>query len=157
MIAVGQKPDLKFPVKVVAAGTAREIVFSELLTRRTIVSVYMKNNTTSCDRQNESLVSVWADLDRAGYNLIALSRDSVGSHRRYVASKGIAYPLVSDPVDAFAKAMDSLVPKIMYGRAFIGPARAAFVLDCDGTVLAIAEKVETRDHADQLLALIKSL
>ena len=42
----------------------------------------------------------------------------------------------------------------MYGRTFFGPARAAYVLDRDGTVLAVAEKVDTADHAAQLRVLI---
>jgi thioredoxin-dependent peroxiredoxin len=157
MISVGQKPDLAFPVKVVTDGTVREILFSELLTRPTVVSVYMKNNTTSCDRQNDSLVAVWPELDRAGYNLVALSRDTVGSHRRFAAAKTIKYTLVSDPGDAFAKAMGSLVPKTMYGREFVGPVRATFVFACDGTVVGMVEKVDARDHANQLRQLIKSL
>jgi peroxiredoxin Q/BCP len=45
----------------------------------------------------------------------------------------------------------------MYGRTFTGPARAAFVLDRDGTVLAVAEKVDTADHAAQLKELLKTL
>jgi peroxiredoxin Q/BCP len=45
----------------------------------------------------------------------------------------------------------------MYGRTYIGPARAAFVLDRDGTVLAVIEKVDTANHAAQLNELIKGL
>jgi peroxiredoxin Q/BCP len=81
----------------------------------------------------------------------------VGSHHRYAAGKAIPYPVVSDPGDAFARAMESLVPKTLYGRAFVGPARAAFVFSRDGNVVGIVEKVDSRDHANQLLHLIKSL
>ena len=45
----------------------------------------------------------------------------------------------------------------MYGKTYLGPARAAWVLDQDGTVLAVAEKVDTADHAAQLRALIVGL
>ena len=45
----------------------------------------------------------------------------------------------------------------MYGRAFTGPARAAFILDRDGTVLAVAEKIDAANHGVQLRELIKSL
>jgi len=157
MISPGTKLNLEFPVKVWSKGEAREARFGELLTRRTIVSVYMKNNTPSCDRQNESLVEHAARFAAAGYDLIALSRDTCGSHGRYAAAKSIPYLLVSDPKDQFALAADSLVAKSMYGRSYIGPARAAFVLDPDGTVVAIAEKVDTVDHAGQLLTLIAGL
>ena len=135
----------------------REVVFADLLTRRTIVSVYMKNNTGSCDKQNDSLAAHAAEFDRAGYNLVALSRDTSGSHLKYAVKKKISYMLASDPGDLFAQAADSIVEKSMYGKTYQGPARAAFVLDQDGTVLAVAEKVDTADHAAQLRALIAGL
>jgi thioredoxin-dependent peroxiredoxin len=157
MIAPRQRLDVRFRLKIVRAGAVEEVEFAQLLTRRTIVSVYMKNNTPSCDRQNDALASVAAELDQAGFNLIALSRDTCGSHRRYAAGRRINYILASDPGDNFARAADSLVPKSMYGRSFVGPARAAFVLDRDGTVMAVAEKIDAANHAAQLRALVESL
>jgi peroxiredoxin Q/BCP len=157
VIAPGSKLDLNFPVKVLQGGAMKEIRFADLLTRRTIVSVYMRNNTPSCDRQNESLAAHAAEFARAGYNLVALSRDTCGSHARYAAAKEISYPLVSDPKDNFARAADALVEKSMYGRTFIGPQRAAFVLDPDGTVLAVVPKIDPAAHAEQLRDVIKSL
>jgi thioredoxin-dependent peroxiredoxin len=157
VIAPGQKLDLNFRVKVWRGGRVEEVKFTDLLERRTIISVYMKNNTPSCDRQNESLAAHAAEFRRAGYALIAISRDTCGSHGRYAAAKNIDYPLVSDPQDLFARAADSVVRKSMYGRTFTGPARAAFVLDPDGTVLAVAAKVDAARHAGQLRELIMSL
>lgn len=157
MITPGERLDLGFKLQVLRDGVAKEMTFADLLKRRTIVSVYMKNNTPSCDRQNESLAEHAAKFDRAGYDLVAISRDTCGSHARYASKKGIAYTLASDPEDRFARATDSLVEKSMYGKKYTGPARAAYVLERDGTVLAVVEKVDTADHAAQLLAVIKKL
>lgn len=157
MVSPGQKINVGFRLKVVRDGMVKEMSFADLLTRRTIVSVYMKNNTASCDRQNMSLAAHAAEFDRAGFNLIALSRDTCGSHARYAQAKQIGYVLASDPEDRFARAANALIPKSMYGRSFIGPARSAFVLDRDGTVLAVAPKVDPDNHAAQLKALIKGL
>lgn len=157
MISKGKMLRAKFKLTIVQDGAVREVVFADLLTRRTIVSVYMKNNTGSCDKQNDSLAAHAAEFDRAGYNLVALSRDTGGSHLKYAAKKKISYVLASDPGDLFAQAADSMVEKSMYGKTYQGPARAAFVLDQDGTVLAVAEKVDTADHAAQLRALIAGL
>jgi len=96
-------------------------------------------------------------LPGAGYDLIAISRDTPGSHLKYAAKKKIAYPLVSDPGDLFAHAADAVVEKSMYGRKFFGPARAAFVLAPDGTVLAVVEKIDPADHAARLKALLAAL
>lgn len=156
MIAVGEKLELDFPVKVVAGGVAKEVRFRELLQRRTVVSVHMKNNTPSCDRQVAALATEAEALEREGCDVIAVSRDTCGAHARYAKAKGIGFTLVSDPEDRLARAADSLVEKAMYGRTFVGPARVVFVLEADGTVRAI-EKVDTARHGEQVRALIKSL
>jgi peroxiredoxin Q/BCP len=157
MLAPGAQPDLDFKLDVVRDGTVENVRFRDLLKRPTIVSVYMKNKTPSCDRQNDSLVAHSAALAKAGYDLVALSRDTCGSHQKYAAAKKITYVLASDPEDRFAKAMDAVVEKSMYGKKYLGPARAAFVFDRKGKVLAVVEKVDTADHAAQLLAVLKTL
>ena len=157
MITPGKKLKTNFKLKVVAQGVESEVTFKDLLKRRTIVSVYMKNNTGSCDKQNDSLAAHAAEFTKAGYDLIAISRDTPGSHLKYAVKKKITSTLASDPTDLFAQAADAVVEKSMYGKKYFGPARAAFVLAPDGTVLAVAEKVDTADHAAQLKALIAGL
>lgn len=157
MVQPGDKLDLGFTLKVAEGGEERSVVFADLLTRPTVVSVYMRNNTPGCDRQVDSLVSHAAEIDLLGYNLVALSRDTCGSHRKYAVKKSIPFVLVSDPDDAFARAADAIVEKSMYGRTYEGPARSAFVLSADGRVLALVPKVDTKDHAAQLLAVLTRL
>ena len=156
MVTPGVKIDLSFPVKAVVDGKIRECRFVDLLAGETVVSVYMRNNTGSCDRQNAALIEVAAELRRKGVGLIALSRDTAPSHLRYASAKGIDYVLVSDPDDQFARATDSLVEKSMYGRRFMGPARAAYVLARDGTVRTVVPKVDAAEHAEQLRAALSS-
>jgi peroxiredoxin Q/BCP len=157
VISRGQKLNTDFTLKVVRDDAIHEVKFADLLTRPTLVSVHMRNNTPSCDRQVEGLVAVAADFERAGYNVVALSRDTCGSHRRFATAKGIRFTLASDPDDRFARAADAIVEKSMYGRAFRGPARSAWLFDRDGTVLAVLEKIDPAGHEAQFRALIKSL
>jgi peroxiredoxin Q/BCP len=157
VISPGEKLNLQFRVKAVQGGVAKEVAFAELLTRPAVVSVHMKNNTPRCDRQNESFSARAADFERAGYQVIAVSRDTGGSHARYARSRGLPFTLVSDPGYAFARATQSLVEKSLYGRKYLGPERAAYVIDRDGTVLAVATDLEAKDPAAQVLALIRDV
>ena len=104
MVAPGAKTDLSFTVKAVVDGKICAGPFADLLAGNTVVSVYMRNNTGSCDRQNAALIGIAAELKRKGVGLIALSRDTAASHLRYATAKGITYVLVSDPDDQFARA-----------------------------------------------------
>lgn len=157
MISVGDRVDTDFTLKVVQNGEEKEVSFKELLTRPTIVSVYMRNNTGGCDKQNRSLAEHASWFDEHGYNLIALSKDTCGSHKNYADKLGISYTLASDPDFKFAQATDSIVEKKMYGKTFDAPTRSAYIFDTDGTVLGIIDKVNTKAHAEELQELVESI
>ncbi|NBC25913.1 MAG: redoxin domain-containing protein [Bacteroidetes bacterium] len=157
MIDVGDKIDPNFTLAIVQDGEEKEVSFSDLLTRPAIVSVYMRNNTGGCDKQNRSLADHAEWFHKKGYTLIALSKDTCGSHKNYAEKLGINYILASDPEFAFAEATDSIVEKKMYGKTFNSPTRSAYVIDTDATILGIIEKVDTKAHADELKELIESL
>ena len=156
MIETGKQIDTTFTLNIVKNGEEKVVPFSELLNRPAIVSVYMRNNTGGCDKQNASLAEEAEWFDKKGYNLIAISKDSCGSHKKYAEKMTISYTLASDPEYAFSKATDSIVEKKMYGKTFEAPSRSAFVIDTDGTVLGIIEKVNTKAHADELKELVET-
>ncbi len=157
MIKPGDKIDTTFSLEIVDGQEVKKVRFSELLDRPVVVSVYMKNNTGGCDRQNKSLADKADDIAREGYKLIAISKDSCNSHKNYAEKLGINYILASDPDHLFAKAADSLVEKKMYGKTFFGPSRSAYFIDTDGAVQAVIEKIDTANHAGELLKKIKEL
>jgi peroxiredoxin Q/BCP len=157
MIEIGTKMNTNFTLKIVEGEEEKEVIFSEILTQPTIVSVYMKNNTSSCDKQNISLATHAHWFKEAGYNLLTISKDTCGSHKKYIAKHGISYKIASDPEYTFSKATDSIVEKKMYGKVYEGPSRSAFVINVDGTILAVIENIDTKAHAEELKALIGTL
>lgn len=157
MIETGTTMNTDFTLDVIQGEEEKTIKFTEILSRPTIVSVYMKNNTSSCDKQNVSLAEHADWFDKAGYNLLTLSKDTCGSHKRYIAKHDISYMIASDPEYKFSKATDSIVEKKMYGKTYEGPSRSAFVIDTDGTILAVIEKINAKAHAEELKELIGSL
>lgn len=154
MISKGKKIDTDFTLDIVKDGEQQRVSFDELLDRPAIVSVYMRNNTSGCDKQNTSLAAEAEWFDEHGYNLVAISKDSCGSHKNYAEKLGINYVLASDPDYKFAQATDSIVEKKMYGNTYEAPSRSAYIIDTDGTVLAAIEKVDTKNHAAELKELI---
>lgn len=157
MIETGQQIDTDFSLDVVRDGEEETVSFNELLDRPTIVSVYMRNNTSGCDRQNESLAEHADEFDKRGYNLLAISKDSCGSHKNYAKKMNISYTLASDPEYTFAEATDSVVEKKMFGNTFDAPTRSAYIIDTDGTVVGIIKKVDTKNHASELHDLLDEI
>ena len=157
MVEIGSKIRTDFSLKFVVNGEEKEMTFSDILDRPTVVSVYMKNNTGSCDKQTLSLAEVSDWFDGQGYHVLAISKDTCGSHKRYADKQGINYVLASDPDYKFAEATDSVVEKSMYGKTFVGPSRSAFVIGTDGTILGVIEKVTPKEHAAELKELIEGI
>ena len=157
MVTAGTKLDLDFTVTAIKDGEQQEVSFQDLIDRPTVVSVYMKNNTPGCNRQNKSLADYSAYFDKLGYNIVAISKDGPVSHQRYADKLDINYTLVSDPEYKFAGVTDSIVEKNMFGKKFKAPSRSAFVIDTDGTVLGVFEKVKLTGHGDQLKSFLETL
>ncbi|MDZ7772811.1 MAG: redoxin domain-containing protein [Balneolaceae bacterium] len=157
MIETGERIDTDFELDVVEGGEHRTLSFGELLDRPTVVSVYMKNNTSSCDRQVASLAGESGWFDERGYNLVALSKNGWRSHRNYAEKMNVDFVLASDPDYLFAEATDSVVEKQMFGNSYEAPSRSAWVIGTDGTVLGRIANVNTKEHAAELKELIGGL
>ena len=157
MISLGKKPNLKFKVQAHRKGKSEEVPFSDLIEGPSIVSVYMRNNTSACDLQAAELSKNMQAIAKQGFKIISVSRDTCASHVKYAAKHGYKFDLVSDPEDQFAKAVDGIVEKSMYGKKYLGPARAAYLFDAKGKLIALVPKIEAATHGRQLLDAIAGL
>jgi len=157
MLSPGKKPKLNFKVDAVIDGKALNLAFSDLIDGPTIVSVYMRNNTSACDKQAAELGKSEKVLGKQGFRIVAVSRDACASHLKYAAKHGFKFTLVADPEDRFSQAVDGIVEKSMYGKKYLGPARAAYLFAADGKLLAVIPKVEAAAHGQQLLDAIAKL
>ncbi|MEL6610549.1 MAG: redoxin domain-containing protein [Bacteroidota bacterium] len=148
--------DLTLPVTYYADGETHTSTFADLLDGPTVVSVYMSNNTGSCDRQMIALADAAWDIEGAGVAVVGLSKNSPTSHARYAHKHSIGFPLISDVDHAFSKAVGGMVMKKMRGKEYEGPARAVYIVGADGTVHA-SEAVDTKAHGKQVLRMVREL
>ena len=156
MLSLGKKPKLNFKVDALVDGKPVNGPFADLFDGPTIVSVYMRNNTSACDKQAAEMGKNEKAIVRQGFRLIAVSRDNCASHTKYAAKHGYKFTLVADPEDLFSKALDAIVEKSMYGKKYLGPLRAAYLFDGDGKLVGVVPKVEAAEHGKQLLEAISA-
>ena len=154
MLTPGKKPKLSFKIDAFVDGKPVNGPFSKLIQGPTVVSVYMRNNTSACDKQTADLAKHEKALGKQGFTIIAVSRDTCASHAKYAAKHGYKFTLVSDPDDLFSQAVDAIVEKSMYGKKYLGPLRAAYLFDGDGKLIGVVPKVEAAAHGKQLLEAI---
>lgn len=158
MLKPGTKPKLNFKVVALDKGKVAQKPMAEFLEGKpTVVSVYMRNNTSACDKQTKELEKYQQLVAKQGFRIVAVSRDPIASHAKYAEKHGYDYTLIADPEDQFSKAMDGMIEKSMYGKKYLGPARAAYLFDPKGKLLGVIPKIDAAKHGEQILEAIKGL
>jgi peroxiredoxin Q/BCP len=119
-----------------------------------IVYFYPKDNTPGCTAEACSLQTGLADLMAKGYRLIGISKDSVASHLKFAAKFGLQFTLLSDESTAVNQAFGVWQKKKMAGREYMGTVRTTFIADASHRITHVVTKVDTKNAAAQLLALL---
>lgn len=131
-----------------------EVVTSEqLLGRKTIIYFYPKDNTSGCTAEACSLRDNYAALVAKGYNVVGVSKDSAASHRKFINKYELPFTLLADTSTQMLQDFGAWGEKSMYGRKYMGVLRRTFIFDEQGVLTDIIEKVDTKNHASQILAL----
>lgn len=127
------------------------ITLDSLQGRRTILYFYPKDNTSGCTLEAKSMRDGKAALAEAGYDIYGVSPDSQRSHQNFCAKHELNFTLLSDTEKSMAEAFGVWVEKKMYGRSYMGIQRTTFIIDEQGVIEHIFEKVDTKNHYQQIL------
>ncbi|MBO5540342.1 MAG: peroxiredoxin [Muribaculaceae bacterium] len=132
----------------------REHRASDYAGQKLIIYFYPKDNTSGCTAEACSLRDGYSELRRAGYALLGVSKDSAASHVKFAQKHTLPFPLIADTETTLQQAFGVWREKKMAGRTYMGTVRTTFVIDEQGVVTHIVEKVNNKDAAGQLLQLL---
>ena len=118
--------------------------------KKTVLYFYPKDNTPGCTAQACNLNENLPALKAKGFQVVGVSIDSNASHTKFKSKFNLAFPLLSDPDHQIAEAFGVWVEKSMYGKQYMGVARTTFVIDEQGIINDIIEKVDTKNHSSQI-------
>lgn len=121
---------------------------------RYIVFFYPRANTPGCTAEACSLRDGYALLQEKGYQLFGVSEDSPKKQLAFKEKYEFQYPLLADTEHQLIKGFGVWGPKKFMGKEYDGLHRTTFVINEEGIVTHVVEKVNTKDHANQLLELI---
>ncbi len=119
--------------------------------RRVALYFYPKDNTPGCTAQACSLRDSYSDLQAAGYEVLGVSTDSQASHRKFADKYELPFRLLADTDRQLVEAYGVWQEKSNYGRTYMGIVRTTFVIDEQGIITDIIGKIDTKNHANQLL------
>ena len=121
-----------------------------------IIYFYPKDNTPGCTAEACSLSNGYSQLKRAGYALLGVSKDSAASHVKFAAKYELPFPLIADVDHVLQDAFGVWREKKMAGRTYMGTVRTTFIVNAEGVVTHIIDKVNTKDHSNQILDILNS-
>jgi peroxiredoxin Q/BCP len=123
----------------------------DLLGKKTIIYFYPKDNTSGCTAEACNIRDNFEALMARGYNVVGVSKDSAASHRKFKDKYELPFTLLSDTSTQMLQAFGAWGEKKMYGKTVMGTIRKTFIFDEEGILTEIIEKVDTRNHAAQIL------
>ena len=118
--------------------------------KKIVLYFYPKDNTPGCTAQACNLNENLDALQAKGFQVVGVSIDTNTSHTKFKAKYNLAFPLLSDPEHQLAEAFGVWVEKSMYGKQYMGVARTTFIIDENGIIIDIIEKVDTKNHSSQI-------
>ena len=127
------------------------ITNEQLLGKKTIIYFYPKDSTPGCTNEACNLRDNYHRFLEQGYQIYGVSKDSQKSHQNFIAKNELPFPLLSDPSTTMLQAFGAWGEKKMCGKTCIGTLRKTFVFDEQGILVQMIDKVDTKNHAEQLL------
>ncbi len=151
--AVGEKaPDFSG-----LADDGSTITLASLRGAPVVLFFYPKDDTSGCTVEACGFQESLPHFDGLAAKVIGVSPDPVKSHIKFKAKFDLAYPLLADTEKVICSAYGVWAEKSMYGRKYWGVSRTTFVIDADGRIAHVFEKVKPQDHAARVAEAVAAL
>ncbi len=135
----------------------KERSLSEFRGKKVIIYFYSRDNTAGCTRQANAFAALYDEFKAIGAEVIGISKDSAASHAKFAEKHSLPFVLLSDPERQAIEAFGVWQEKKLYGKVSMGVVRTTFILDEDGKILKIMQKVRPDTNAADALAFLKGL
>ena len=130
-----------------------EIRLSQYAGKKLVLYFYPKDSTSGCTTEACNLRDNYAELRRAGYEVVGVSVDSAASHQKFIAKHELPFPLIADTEKTLVEAFGVWGEKSMYGRKYMGTFRTTFIINEEGVVerIFLPKEIKVKEHAEQIM------
>lgn len=133
-----------------------EIKLSDFSGKKVVVYFYPKDNTPGCSKQACAFRDAFKDYSDMGVTIIGISKDSELSHIKFAVKYELPFILLSDPELKAIQAYDVWQEKKMYGKPYMGVVRTTYLIDENGMIEKVWNKVKPDKNADEILEYLKT-
>ncbi|MGD9665383.1 MAG: peroxiredoxin [Novosphingobium sp.] len=131
---------------------------SDFRGRKLVLFFYPKDNTPGCTTEAKNFTALSAQFAAAGVDLLGVSKDSPKKHLNFIAKHDLTTPLATDAEQGgLSDELGIWTEKKNYGRTYMGMIRTTYLVDTEGKIAQVWNKVRVKDHAAQVLEVAKAL
>lgn len=127
------------------------VKLSDLRGRKVVLYFYPKDDTPGCTKEACSFRDSFAEFGRRGIEVLGVSTDDEKSHRKFAEKFSLPFKLLADTDHRVADLYGVYGEKQFMGRKYMGVARKTFLIDEEGRLRKIFDKVKVDEHADEVL------
>ena len=148
-----------FTMEVQAAGEdSRAVSLAEYKGRKLVLFFYPKDNTPGCTTEAKDFTALAAEFAEADIALLGISKDSAKKHRNFIAKHELATPIGTDAeASGLSDELGIWAKKQMYGKTYMGMVRTTYLVDANGKIARVWNKVKVKGHAEEVLEAAKAL
>jgi len=153
MVSVGRSA----PAFSLDTDAGERLSLKDLKGRPVVLYFYPKDDTPGCTAEACEFRDAFPRFKSTKAVILGISPDSVASHVKFKKKFDLPFTLLADPDHAVAEKYGVWQKKSMYGRTYMGIARTTFVIDQDGKLAKVFEKVKPKGHAEEVEQAIDAL
>lgn len=128
-----------------------KVKLSDFIGKKVVLYFYPRDNTPGCTAQACNLKDNYNTLQQNGYTILGISKDSPKSHQKFINKFDLPFDLIADEDQNIHIKYGTWIEKSMYGKNYMGTARWTFLIDEQGNIENIIQKVKTKEHTSQIL------
>lgn len=129
----------------------KKITLNDFKGKKLILYFYPKDNTPGCTAEACDLNDNYEMWISKGYHVVGVSPDNEKSHQKFIEKFNLKFDLIADTKTEILETYGVWGEKSMYGRKYMGVLRTTFVIDENGTIEAVFDKVDTKTHTSQII------
>lgn len=118
---------------------------------------YPKDDTPGCTAQACGLRDSLSRLQSLNVSIVGVSADDETSHRKFSDKYALSFPILADTDKHIVNTYGVWGEKSMYGKTYMGILRTSFLIDPEGIIQKVYERVKPDEHADEVLADVKEI
>jgi len=140
-----------------AASSGGNIALKDLKGKNVVVYFYPKDDTPGCTVEACGLRDSFKEIEKLNAVILGVSPDSVKSHDKFITKFQLPFTLLADEEKKMCQNYGVWIEKSMYGKKYMGVARTTFIIDTNGKIAKVFEKVKPEGHNQEIINALKAI